>query len=177
MTSRAGKARIPGHAGKQIIFSDDQWSLIERAYGHELSEPVRTYIFKATEALRLVGSAELNAPTLKRIIAKTKNLKDAAQSLLEEAGYPMKEDAAWRSFEVMTEHTATVVKDFPNDHLQFLIVVNSLIGGCNLMLREWASDGGCAKEGCGMRGCRGSASECSMMDFLTQRGRMWTNAI
>jgi hypothetical protein len=142
MTSRAGKARIPGQAGKRIIFNDDQWSRIEKAYGHELPEPVRAFILLATEALRLVGSAELNAPALKKIIAKTKNLKRAAQSLLEETGRPMEEDAAWRSFEAATEETATVVKEFPNDHLQFLIVVNSLIGGCNLMLCKWASDGG-----------------------------------
>ena len=47
----------------------------------------------------------------------------------------MKEDAAWKSFEAMTEATATVVKELSNDYVQFLLVVNSVFEGCNLMLR------------------------------------------
>jgi hypothetical protein len=142
MTSRVRNARIPGKAGKRIIFSRDQWSLIEKAYGQKLPKPARDYIHLATEALRLVGSAELNAPELREIIAKTKNLRDDARSLLEKCGCPVKEDTAWTSFEAMTEDTATVVKEFPNDHSQFLIVVNCLFEGCNLMLRNWVSDAG-----------------------------------
>lgn len=142
MTSRVGKARIPSNAGKRIIFSEDQWALMEKAYGYQLPEPVRAFILLATEALRLVGSAELSAPALKKMIAKTRNLRDAARSLLEETDRPVKEDAAWKSFEAMTEETATVVKEFPNDHVQFLLVVNSVFEGCNLMLRDWASDRG-----------------------------------
>ena len=71
MTSRIRKARIPSNAGKRIIFSEDQWALIEKAYGYQLPEPVRAFILLATEALRLVGSAELSAPALNKIIAKT----------------------------------------------------------------------------------------------------------
>ena len=141
MTSRVGRARIPsGNAGKRIIFSEDQWALMEKAYGHQLPEPVRAFILLATEVLRLVGSAELNAPALKKMIAKTRDLRDAAQSLLKEADLPVEE--GWNSFEAMTEDTATAVKEFPNHHLQFLIVVNCIIAGCNLMLRDWESDRG-----------------------------------
>jgi hypothetical protein len=140
MTSRVEKARIPVQAGKPIIFSEFQWARIEKAYGHELAEPVRTSMLLATEALRLVGTVEINAPALRKMIVKTKNLRDAARSLLKEIGW--QEGAAWKSFEAMTKDTATVVKEIPNSHLQFLLVVNSVFAGCNLVLRDWESDGG-----------------------------------
>ena len=142
MTSRIERTRIPRNAGKRIIFSENQWMLMEKAYGHQLPEPVRAFILLATEALRLVGSAELSAPPLKKMIAKTQKLRDAARSLLEEIDRPVKDNATWKSFEAMVEATATVVKEFPNEHVQFLMVVNSVFEGCNLILREWASDRG-----------------------------------
>jgi hypothetical protein len=142
VTSRIHKARIPVDAGERIVFSEDQWKRIERAYGHKLPKAIRAGILLATEALRLIGGMERTAPALEKMIAKTKSLKDAARSLLKEVGWPVKEDAAWKSFEAMTEGAATAVKEFPNVHLQFLMVVDSLFAGCNLMLRNWESDGG-----------------------------------
>jgi len=139
MTSR--KARIPANAGEEIIFSDDQWKSVEQAYGHSLSPEIRAHIYTATEALRLVGSAERNAP-LKKMIEKTKDLRDAAQSLLQEADCPVKEDSDSTSFEALTEDLATVVKEFRNDDLQFLLMVHQMVTGCNLMLRTWETDGG-----------------------------------
>jgi hypothetical protein len=56
--TRARKARIPVNAEKRIIFSEAQWKRIEQAYGHSLPQPIRAGILLATEALRLVGSAE-----------------------------------------------------------------------------------------------------------------------
>jgi hypothetical protein len=142
MTSRVGKARIPSKAGEPIIFSEDQWALVEKAYGHELPEPIRKGILLATEVLRLVGSVELNAPEQKKMIAKTKKLRDAARSLLEETDWPVKEGTAWESIEALTKATAAAVAEFPSRDLQFLTVVHSLFATCNLILCDWESDGG-----------------------------------
>lgn len=139
--TRARKARIPVNAEKRIIFSEAQWKRIEQAYGHSLPQPIRAGILLATEALRLVGSAERNAPSQKKMIEKTKKLRDAAQSLLQEVHCPVRKDSACTSFEDLTEGLAMAVKEFPNDHLQFLMVVDSVLTGCNLMLR-WESDDG-----------------------------------
>src|SRR5579862_9524464 len=142
MASRVAKARIPSEAGKRIIFSEDQWSLIEKAYGEKLPKPARTYVLLATETLRLVRSVELNAPELREVIVGTENLRDAARSLLKKCRCPIQEETLWTSFEAMTKDTARLVKEFSSDHLQFLMVVNCLLEGCNLMLRNWDSDGG-----------------------------------
>jgi hypothetical protein len=142
MTSRVRKARIPVDAGKRIVFSEDEWRSIERAYGQDLPQPIRAAILLATDVLRLVGRMERNAPERKRMIAKTKKSRDAVRSLLQETDWPVEEDVAWPSFEAMTERTATAVKDFPYNHLQFLMVAYSFVAGCNLMLREWKADEG-----------------------------------
>src|ERR1700720_4267177 len=140
MTSRIAKARIPVPAGKRISFCEKQWGRIEKAYGHKLPEPVRISMLLATEALRLRGTAEINGPSLGKMIVKTKKLQEVARSLLKEIGWHGR--AACKSFETITEVTATVVKEVPNFDLQFLIVVNSVFEGCNLVLRDWESDGG-----------------------------------
>ena len=142
MTSRVRKARIPVSTGKQITLTEDEWKRIEQAYGHSLSSAIRARILLATEALRLVGNAEMNAPPLKKLIEKTKSLRDAAQSLLQEVSPPVKEEAVWSSFEAIADDMATAIKEFPNDELQFLMMVYSLSAGCNLMLQTWESDSG-----------------------------------
>ena len=142
MTSRVGKARIPGKA-QEIVLSEDQWKSIEQAYGHSLSLLIRVKILVATGALSVMENMELNAPAQKTIKAKTENLRQAAQSLLQEVGHEVKEeDAARTSFVALTEALTTAVKEFPNDHLQFLMMVHSIATGCNLMLRTWESDEG-----------------------------------
>lgn len=45
-------------------------------------------------------------------------------------------------FEVLADALNTLVKECPNEHLQFLLVVKSLHSACDLMLRKWDSDGG-----------------------------------
>jgi len=142
MTSRIRKARIPAKAKNEIVFTGDDWKRIEKAYGHSIPQEIRDHIVVATEALSLVGTAERNAPALHTLIGKTEKLKDAAQSLLQEVGHEVKEDAGQTSFETLTESLATAVKEFPNDHLQFLMMVHSVVKGCNLVLRDWKTDGG-----------------------------------
>jgi hypothetical protein len=73
MTSRVGKARIPSQAGEPLIFSEDQWALVEKAYGRSLSPEIRVHIIIATNALRLVSAAEQHAPSLDKMRIKTKN--------------------------------------------------------------------------------------------------------
>jgi hypothetical protein len=142
MTSRIRKARIPAKAKSEIVFTGDDWKRIEKAYGHSIPQEIRDHIVVATEALSLVGTAERNAPALHTLIEKTEKLKDAAQSLLQEVGHEVKEDAGQTSFETLTESLATAVKEFPYDRLQFLMMVHSVVKGCNLVLRDWKTDGG-----------------------------------
>jgi hypothetical protein len=142
MTSRGGKARIPSQAGDPLVFSEDQWALIEKAYGRSLSPEIRVHIIIATNALRLVSAAEQRAPSLDKIRIKTKKLKNDAKSLLREAGLLINENDVWASFEVLADTLNTVVKECSNEHLQFLLVVNSMHSACDLMLRNWESDGG-----------------------------------
>ena len=141
MTRHIRKARIPAKTQQEIVFSEDDWKRIEKAYGHSLSVDIRAYICLVAEALRLVGSAEINAPSLKRMIEKTNKLRDAAQSLLQEAGLPG-EAAAWSSFEDIADVTATVLTEFPVDEVQFLTMVHSLLASCQLMIKKWETDPG-----------------------------------
>jgi hypothetical protein len=142
MTSRARKARIPAKAQKEIVISEDQWKSVEQAYGHSIPQEIRDHIIFVTKALNLVGTAERNAPALHRLVEKTKTLKNAAQSFLQEVGCEVKEDAGQTSFESLTAALATVVKESLNDHLQFMLVVHSTNSACDLMLRTWELDEG-----------------------------------
>lgn len=148
MTSRERKARIPVANGKEISISEDQWRRIEQVYGYGLPPAVRDYIVLATEALRLVGTAELKAPSLKTMTEKTEDLKSAAQSLLESFDgldlleVPVKEGGALSSLEAIADTVATAIKECPNDQVQFLMLVFSLSAACTLMLRAWEADPG-----------------------------------
>lgn len=142
MTSRIRKARLPTSGGKEIVFTENDWKRIEQAYKYDLPLEVRESIRFVTNALGTVGNVERSAPPLEKIKARTKKLSEAAQSLLKEAGRPVKELAADTSFEALTDALATDVKDTPNDHSQFLMMVRSMLTGCNLMLRAWESDEG-----------------------------------
>ena len=67
--------------------------------------------------LSVVGNVERSAPDLDKMKAKTKKLRDAAQTLLKEAGRPANEIAGSTSLETLTEALATAVKECPNDRL------------------------------------------------------------
>lgn len=94
-----------------------------------------------TNALSVVGNVERSAPGLEKMKAKTKKLRDAAQTLLKEAGWPAPTEMD-TSFEALTDGLATAVKEYANDHFQFLLMVYAVLTGCNLMHRAWESDGG-----------------------------------
>jgi|ERR1700733_5814623 hypothetical protein len=142
MTSRLEKARISGQAGEPLIFSEEQWALIEKAYGRSLSPEIRDHIVIATDALRLVSAAEQHAPSLDKMRIKTNKLKNAAKLLLQEAGLLVNENDVLASFDVLADALNTVVKEYSNEDLQFLLVVKSMHSACDLMLRNWESDGG-----------------------------------
>ena len=142
MTRRTTKARFPPKVREEVVLNDENWKLVEQAYGHQLPPAVREHILVSTEALSLVGAVERSAPALKKISALTIKLRDAAQSLLKEVGSPAEELAGFASFEALTEAVAIAVKEFPNDHLQFQMMVWSILTACNVMLRTWESDGG-----------------------------------
>lgn len=142
MTSRVRKARIPGLAGERVIFSADQWALIEKVYGYSLPPEIRDRIIIATDALRVVSAAEQHAPALNKIRAKTKKLRNAAKSFLQETGHLVNENASCASFEELADALNTVVKECPNDHLQFMLVVKAMLSACDLMLRKCESDEG-----------------------------------
>ena len=95
---------------------------------------------------------ERSAPDLEKMKAKTKKLRDAAQTLLKEAGRPANEIAGSTSLETLTEALATAVKKCPNDDLQFLMIVRSVLTGCNLMLRTGNRMEGCVKDLYGTHG-------------------------
>jgi hypothetical protein len=139
---RIKRARLPVDGGEEIVFTEHDWKIIERAYGHDLPPEARAQILIATEALNVVGNAEINAPGLERLKANTKKLRDAAESLLKETGRPAQEIAGCVSIEGLTEALATVVKEYPNDDLQFLLMVRSVLTACNLRLGAWETDGG-----------------------------------
>jgi hypothetical protein len=141
MTRRIKRARLPAGGGEEIVFTEQDWKVIEQAYGYDLPPEARAHILIATEALSVVGNVERNAPALEKLKAKTKNLSEAAQSLLKEAGWPTPTETD-TSIEILTESLATTVKEYANDHLQFLLMVYAVFRGCNLMHRTWASDGG-----------------------------------
>jgi hypothetical protein len=140
MTSRKRKARLPASGAKEIVFAQDDWKSIEQAYGRDLPLEVREYIRFVTNAVSVVGNVERTAPALEKIKAKTKELSDAAKSLLKEAGWPSTEMDT--SFETLTDELARAVKEHDNDHYQFLLMVYAMLAGCNLMLRAWETDGG-----------------------------------
>jgi hypothetical protein len=142
MTRRIKRARLPVDGGEEIVFTEHDWKIIEQAYGHDLPPEARAQILIATEALNVVGNAEINAPDLERLKANTKKLRDAAESLLKETGRPAQEIAGCVSIEGLTEALATVVREYPNDDLQFLLMVRSVLTACNLRLRAWETDGG-----------------------------------
>jgi hypothetical protein len=73
MTSRVVKAPIPSQAGKPLIVSEEQWALIEKAYGRSLPPEVRDHIVIATDVLRRLSAAEQHAPSLDKMRIKTKN--------------------------------------------------------------------------------------------------------
>jgi hypothetical protein len=141
MTQRTRKARFPVGGRKEIAFSEEQWELIEQAYGHQLLPDVRMHILLATEALSLVGNVEQHGPALEKMKTKTKKLRESARSLLTEADWspPI---VACESFTSLTDALATAVNEFPNDHLQFLIMVQCVTMACNQMLGEWESEEG-----------------------------------
>jgi hypothetical protein len=141
MTSRVGKAPIPGHAGEPLIFTEEQWALIEKAYGHSLAPEIRNHIVIATDALRLVSASELHAPSLDKMRKKAKTLRKDARSLLQEAGHLVNESSTHVSFEVLASALNTAMKEYPNEHPQFLLVVKSTLSACDVMLRHWESDG------------------------------------
>jgi hypothetical protein len=142
MTSRIQRARIPTKSVQNIAFSEDDWKRIEKAYGHSLPSKIRTHITIATEALRVVSAAERHGPALEKIRAKTKKLRIAAMSLLHETGLLVNDNSACTSFEALAEALNTTVKECLNDHLQFMLVVRSVVSACDLMLRKCEEDEG-----------------------------------
>ena len=114
MTSRKRKARLPASGGKEIVFTEDDWKSIEQAYGHDLPLQIRETISFVINAVSVVGNAERSAPALEKMKAKTKNLSDAAQSLLKEAGWPAPTEVD-TSFETLTDELAAAVKEDAND--------------------------------------------------------------
>jgi hypothetical protein len=142
MTGRKVKAPIPSQAGESLIFGEEQWALIEKAYGRSLSPEIRVHISIATNALRLVSAAEQRAPSLDKVRMKTKKLKNDAKSLLQVAGLLVNENDVWASFEELADALNTVVKECSNEQVQFLLVVNSMHSACDLILRNWDSDSG-----------------------------------
>jgi hypothetical protein len=141
MTSRIRRARLPASGRTEIVIAEEDWKRIEQAYGHDLPLEVREYIRFVTYALSVVENVERSAPALEKLKAEAKRLSDAAQSLLKAAGWPAPTEID-TSIEILTEALATAVKEYANDHVQFLLMVYAALEACNLMLHAWEADGG-----------------------------------
>jgi hypothetical protein len=140
MTRHTRKARIPVSAAEPISFSNENWKSIQKAYGRDLSRPVRAYILFVTEALRAVSGVEKSAPTRKELISATQLALDALQRLLNKVGWPTRYGAA--SFDAIAERMVTAVKDFSNPEMKFFVMADSMFACCGLMLRRLEIDEG-----------------------------------
>jgi hypothetical protein len=141
MTSHTRRARLPLSGRKKVVISEAQWELIEQSYGQQLPLDVRAYILLVTEALSAVANVEQHGPALNKMKTGAKQLRDSAQSLLEVADWPTPAIGC-ESFTSLIDDLATAVRGVPNDHLQFLIMVQCVTLACNLMLSEWDSEDG-----------------------------------
>jgi hypothetical protein len=143
MTRRTRKARFPATSeSEEIVLDEDDWKRIEQAYGHALPLDLREHIRFVTNALSIVANAERSAPALEKVKANTMKLRDDAQLLLKQAGHSVRELAGYTSLEDLTESVAITMKEFSNEDLQFLLLVQSMSAACNLTLRRWETDKG-----------------------------------
>ena len=85
---------------------------------------------------------EKGGASLEKLSTKTKKLKNDAKSLLQEAGQLVNENSVTASFEDLASNLNILVKEYPYEHVQFLMVIDLALRACNLMLQKWDLDGG-----------------------------------
>ena len=73
--------RITFEEGKPIALSDENWSTIEEAYGHPISEEVRTQIEKVTAEFLQFALAE-DTGSMADAVQRVIRLRDCARSLI-----------------------------------------------------------------------------------------------
>jgi hypothetical protein len=152
------KIRVAESKVEPIVFSDNQWESLEKAYGRKLPQTVRDQIHIVTKAFQILGNMEQGPYDRSLMIETTGRLRNAAEKLLKKTGHKLGVGGELCSLHAVMERMALLPMASPSkysldelsnpdtlvlgDDVAFLLLVELFVLACTVMLRNWKADPG-----------------------------------